>query len=121
MTLTSLLGIARSALLTHQRAIDVTGHNVANAMTPGYSRQRLDMTQANPLNTPWGHIGRGVKDTGVSRVRNWLLDSSVRTESGLLGHAQTLGSFLGQVEAAINEPIWLLTSATLIFLSSTFS
>ena len=121
MTLTSLLGIARSALLTHQRAIDVTGHNVANAMTPGYSRQRLDMTQATPLQSTWGMMGRGVTDTGISRVRDWLLDSSVRSESGMLGHSQTLGSFLGQVEAAINEPSEYGISAALDGLFNAFS
>lgn len=104
MSLISLLGIARTALLTHQRALDVTGHNVANAMTPGYSRQRLDLEAASPLQYPWGMMGRGVTDSGVHRVRDWLLDSSVHRESGMLGRSQTLGSFLEQVEAAINEP-----------------
>ena len=104
MTLISLLGIARSALLTHQRALDVTGHNVANAMTPGYSRQRMDLAAAVPLNSPWGPMGRGVTDTGIIRVRDSLHDANLRRETGLLGHSQTLGTFLGQVEAAINEP-----------------
>ena len=45
MSLTSLLSIARTALLTQQKAIDVTGHNIANANTPGYSRQRLMLQQ----------------------------------------------------------------------------
>jgi len=104
MTLISLLGIARSALITHQRALDVTGHNVANAMTPGYSRQRLDLAAADPSASLLGPMGRGVSDTGITRIRDWLHDSSLRRESGLLGHSQTLGYFLGQVEAAINEP-----------------
>jgi len=77
--------------------------------------------QATPLNTPWGHMGRGVTDTGVSRVRDWLLDSSVRSESGMLGHAQTLGSFLGQVEAAINEPSEYGIGASLDGLFNAFS
>jgi flagellar hook-associated protein 1 FlgK len=42
MSLSSILGIARSALLAHQRAMQVTAHNVANAQTPGYTRQRVD-------------------------------------------------------------------------------
>ena len=121
MTLISLLGIARSALLTHQRALDVTGHNVANAMTPGYSRQRLDLVPASPLNMPSGMMGRGVTDAGVSRVRDWLLDSSVHRESGMLGQSQTLGHFLGQVEAAINEPSEYGVSAALDGLFNAFS
>jgi len=104
MTLISLLGIARSALITHQRALDVTGHNVANAMTPGYTRQRLDILPATPLQTPLGSIGRGVTDSGVQRLRETLLDAALRRESGTLGRSSTLLTFLEQVEGAINEP-----------------
>jgi flagellar hook-associated protein 1 FlgK len=121
MTLISLLGIARSALLTHQRALDVTGHNVANAMTPGYTRQRLDLVPASPLQLPWGTMGRGVTDSGVHRVRDWLLDSSVHRESGYLGYSQTLGTFLTQAEAAINEPSEYGVGAALDGLLDAFS
>ena len=121
MTLISLLGIARSALLTHQRALDVTGHNVANAMTPGYSRQQLDLAAAVPSESPWGPLGRGVTDAGVTRVRDWLHDATVRRETGLLGHSQTLGTHLGQVEAAINEPSEYGIAASLDGLFNAFS
>lgn len=121
MTLISLLGIARSALLTHQRALDVTGHNVANAMTPGYSRQRLDLAAELPSESPWGALGRGVTDTGITRVRDWLHDASLRRETGLLGHSQTLGTLLGQVEAAINEPSEYGIAAALDGLFNAFS
>jgi len=57
MSLSSLLSIARSALLTQRRAMEVTANNVANAQTPGYSRQRLELRAQNPLNTPEGYIG----------------------------------------------------------------
>ena len=121
MTLISLLGIARSALLTHQRAMDVTGHNVANAMTPGYTRQRLDLVTATPQETPLGTIGRGVADHGVYRVRDRLLDGGVRRESGLWGQADTLRTFLGQIEAAVNEPSEFGVAAALDGLLNAFS
>ncbi len=121
MTLISLLSIARTALLTHQRAMDVTGHNVANAMTPGYTRQRLDLVASTPMNTPLGTIGRGVTDSGVSRVRDRFLDAGVRRESGLFGRSDTLGSFLGQVEAAINEPSDFGVTAALDGMLNAFS
>ncbi|MGE0351702.1 MAG: flagellar hook-associated protein FlgK [Gemmatimonadales bacterium] len=104
MSLTSFLSIARSAMVTHQRAMDVTAHNVANAQTPGYSRQRLDLAAAVPLLTPGGAIGRGVTAEGISRARDQFFDSAFRRESGLLGTSTTLRDFLGRVEAAINEP-----------------
>jgi flagellar hook-associated protein 1 FlgK len=104
MSLASLLSIARSAMFTQQRAMSVTAHNVANAQTPGYSRQRLDLSAASPELTPIGPLGRGVTEVGVQRVRNTFFDSRYRSESGLFGNSATMGDFMGQVEAAVNEP-----------------
>lgn len=103
-SIANLLGIARSALGTHQRAIDVTGHNIANAQTPGYSRQRLDMQAAVPLRTPDGLVGRGVTDSGVERLRDRFADDSFRRESALQRRSRTLADMLGQLEAAFGEP-----------------
>ncbi len=104
MSLASLLSIARSAMFAQQNAMSVTAHNVANAQTAGYSRQRLTLTAAAPQLTPMGPIGRGVTEAGIERVRNTFFDSRYRSESGLLGNSATMGDFLGQVEAAIHEP-----------------
>jgi len=104
MSLASLLSIARSAMFAQQRAMTVTAHNVANAQTPGYSRQRIELSAATPEFTPFGPMGRGVTELGIQRVRNTFFDSRYRSESGLLGNSATMGDFLGQVEAAINEP-----------------
>jgi flagellar hook-associated protein 1 len=104
MSLGSLLSIARSALLAHQRAMEVTANNVANVNTPGYSRQRLDLEEATPLSGPFGTLGRGVSDTGVSRARDAFLDAAFRRDSALLGNSSTLTNTLGQVETAFQEP-----------------
>ena len=104
MSLVSLLGIARSALMTQSRAMNVTAHNVANAQTPGYSRQRLDVLAATPMWTALGTVGRGVTDAGINRARADFHDAATRRESGLLGHASTLHDLLGQVEGAFGEP-----------------
>ncbi len=85
MSLTSLLSIARTALLTQQKAIDVTGHNIANASTDGYTRQRLTLEAALPLQTAIGQIGRGVTATGLERIRSQFLDATYRKENGDLG------------------------------------
>jgi flagellar hook-associated protein 1 FlgK len=104
MSLIGLLSIARSALLAQQRAMSVTAHNVANAQTPGYSRQRLDLAAAEPLRLPFGMLGRGVTSPGLGRARDTLLDLALRTDSGGLGHAQTRLDLLGGVENALLEP-----------------
>ncbi|HTO91382.1 MAG TPA: flagellar hook-associated protein FlgK [Candidatus Sulfotelmatobacter sp.] len=104
MSLISLLSIARSALLEQQRAMAVTSHNVANANTPGYTRQRLDLVSETPDQSPWGAIGRGVTDTGITRIRDAFLDISVRGDSGSLGNAQTRFDLLSTVNSALMEP-----------------
>ena len=65
MSIASLLSIAKTALGTHQRAMNVTGHNIANASTPGYTRQRLEIEAMTPQHTPWGTVGRGVTDAAL--------------------------------------------------------
>jgi flagellar hook-associated protein 1 len=104
MSLSSILNIARSALLTQQRAMSVTAHNVANAETPGYTRQRMLLNAATPIRTANGDIGRGVTDRGVTRARDSFFDSAYRRENGMLGSSSTLRDLLGEVEAAIHEP-----------------
>lgn len=104
MSLTSLLSIARSALLTQQKAIDVTGHNIANANTPGYSRQRLMLQPAAPLQTAIGQLGRGVTAASLERFRDQHLEAGYRRENGDLGRFTSQNDVLSEVERAFGEP-----------------
>jgi flagellar hook-associated protein 1 FlgK len=104
MSLTSLLSIARSALLTQQRAIDVTGHNVANANTEGYTRQRLNLAPQPPQLTSIGQLGRGVSAVGIERLRDQFLDAAYRRENGDLGQFTTAQDILTQVGDILGEP-----------------
>lgn len=102
MSLSSLLSIARSALAIQQRSVDVASHNIANASTEGYSRQRLETTPADPLRTPQGTVGRGVTSEGIQRARDQFLDASFRQESGLQGRYDTMKGLLGDVEGIVD-------------------
>ncbi len=104
MSIVNLLSIARSALAAHQRAIDVSGHNIANAGTPGFSRQRITLGTAIAARDPAGPIGRGVQVIDVERVRAGYLDAALRSESGALALSTTMRDRLGDVEAAFGEP-----------------
>ena len=121
MSLQSLLSIARSALGVHQRQLDVTAHNIANASTPGYSRQRLVTTPALPLQLAMYTIGRGVEAVSIERTRNGFYDATYRRDNGLLGKSTTLRDYLGQVETALNEPSDTGLSSSLDSLFSAFS
>ena len=103
MSLNSILSIARSALAMQQRSVDVASHNIANASTEGYRRQRLDLVAEDPLRTPDGTIGRGVTGVGIERARDTFLDASFRQESGLLGRFNTTNQLLSGVESIFDE------------------
>lgn len=103
-SLGSILSIAGSALRTQQEAIDVVAHNLANASTEGYSRQRPILSANSPLTTPSGVFGTGVGMESIQRIRDGMLDGTYRRESSLLGESQLRSGLLGQVEAVLSEP-----------------
>lgn len=104
---TSLRGI-----LAHQRAIDVTGHNVANANTIGYSRQQASLGTVQPLTIGAGAttdgssalLGAGVAIQDYSRVRDSFLDLQFRAQSMRLGEQETMARSLDELEFAFQEP-----------------
>ena len=103
MTQFGLLSIGAGALLSQQCAINVTGNNIANVNTPGYSRQRVNMQTTPPLDTPAGLIGLGVQTTTVERVYDRFLGVQVNDESASLGRWEAQRGMLEQVEVAFDE------------------
>lgn len=85
--LSSLFDIARSALVMSQQALAVTGHNVANVSTPGYSRQTAVLTERPPVNGQPGMVGTGVQTTSIRRY----VDESVNRQ--LTVTQQNLGRY----------------------------
>ncbi|MGE3977795.1 MAG: flagellar hook-associated protein FlgK, partial [Nitrospira sp.] len=83
--LTSLFDIARSALTTSQQALAVTGHNVANVNTPGYSRQEVVLAERPPLNGQPGMTGTGVRATSIRRYTDQFINRQLTTIQQNLG------------------------------------
>jgi len=102
--ISGLLETARRALLAQQFGISVTGHNIANANTTGYSRQRADFVTTPAASTAYGLLGTGVTVASVSRLRNVFVDQQIRTSNSSLSAATSDYNILGQVEATFNEP-----------------
>lgn len=104
------LHIALSALRAQQRALEVAAHNVANAHTPGFSRQQpvLEPARATLASVPGSsratYLGRGVQLSQVRRVRDLFLDAQVRADVQLLGRWEVRRDTLAKVEAVFNEP-----------------
>jgi flagellar hook-associated protein 1 len=99
----SILDTARSALLTHQRALNVTGHNIANVNTVGFSRQRLDLSARDGNEQRFLGIGAGVEAIGITRYRQDFLDTSLRRESGILGFTDRQNQVYFDLESIIGE------------------
>ena len=105
MSTFSGLNIARLGMQAQQKAMEVTGHNVANANTPGYSRQIAHMATTVPI--PYdgkGMLGTGVKVDEISRVRDNFLDMQIRKEKQLSGQWEARSQTLAQIEQIFMEP-----------------
>ena len=99
-----LFSIANSALLTHQRVMQVISQNIANADTPGYSRQEALLQATTPLRQSYGSVGTGVSITTILRKRDVLLDDGFRSSSALASGTEMHRDMLRQVEGVFGEP-----------------
>lgn len=105
------LETARRGLFSQQSALQTTGHNITNANTPGYSRQRVNFgttpAYTNPgFGTPVtaGQMGTGVKVDTVQRVRDDFLDKQYRGENTKYGYWGAKSDALARMEDVLNEP-----------------
>lgn len=105
------LETARRGMFTQQSALHTTGHNIANANTPGYSRQRINFAQTEPypsasMNRPNipGQVGTGVKADSVQRIRESFLDVQYRNETNKLGYSSAKAEAYQKLEQIMNEP-----------------
>lgn len=97
--------IAKSGLFAQQEALNVTSHNIANASTDGYTRQKVNLVTTTPENSLGaGQIGTGVQVASITRVKDDFLDYQTRVENGTQGLYTSKNQFLSQVESVINEP-----------------
>ncbi|GAB4333187.1 MAG: flagellar hook-associated protein FlgK [Dehalococcoidia bacterium] len=111
MALSVGLDTAVKALRAHQLAVDVASHNIANALTPGFSRQRvllrpvgLDGNAYMGRDSLLGRAGMGVDASDVQRVRNPMLDFQARQFLGAQAQFTALANALQQAEFVFNEP-----------------
>jgi flagellar hook-associated protein 1 len=103
-SLNSILSVARSGMLAQQRALQVTGNNIANASTPGYSRQRAEMVPALAITLPQGVLGTGVEVADVTRARDFLLDATLRRDVASFESSSFQERELLRIEAVLAEP-----------------
>lgn len=98
------LEVGRRALMTHQISLQTIGHNIANVDTPGYSRQRVNMTSTYPESSTLGMIGTGVSVSSVKSIKDLFLGVQFRESQKALGNWTYKDKALQQIESLFNEP-----------------
>jgi flagellar hook-associated protein 1 FlgK len=102
VTINSALNLGRDALLTHQLALSVTGQNIANVNTPGYSRQRVNLESTVILSSA-GPVGTGVKAKGVERIYDQFLNAHINEEIQQKGRWEAQNQSLHQTEIIFDQ------------------
>jgi flagellar hook-associated protein 1 FlgK len=99
------LNTGKTGLYAYQSALNVTGHNIANAETPGYTRQVQDQRAASPIrvNQSHGMVGSGVDVTGVNQIRNEYYDLKYRQNNTTFGIYETKAQYMNKIENYFNE------------------
>jgi flagellar hook-associated protein 1 FlgK len=103
------LGTATTALWAQQRGLEVTGQNIANVNTAGYSRQRAELQSVGGNVVPAiyavsNQVGQGVDADKVIRIRDAFLEGRAQIESAATARMTAQDATLGQIEQAFREP-----------------
>lgn len=119
---TAQLGMAAS-----QRALDIVGQNITNINTPGYTKQRLDITSLNFQKGDFYNaksnikVGFGVEMTGISQLRDPFLDAQYRSQISKLGTTDAHAAGFEKITPVFDEATMQGVRAAFISLTSSLS
>lgn len=101
--LTSLMGVAKSGLTAAQAAIAVTGENISNVDTEGYSRRSVNFAEASTYDVASGRIGSGVLTESIQRYFSQYVENQYYDQSSLASRYEDLYTNLSNTESLFNE------------------
>jgi len=101
--ISQILNTAKEALLAHQQAVSVAGHNIANVDTPGYSRQTLSLSSAIPTPQGNGFFGNGVLGLQINRHYDQFMVKKLVDQNSTLSNLEAQQQSMRLVEASFNE------------------
>lgn len=114
-----IFGTATSGLLAFQRALSTTGHNIANANTPGFSRQRVDLQTQTPQVSSAGFIGAGVVTNSVVRYYDQFLVDRVRINTSSSSSLDAFSQYANRIANVLGDADTGLNGALESFFNST--
>src|SRR6185295_15221949 len=98
-----IFGIGVSGLAAAQAGLVTTGHNIANANTDGYHRQRIEQSTITPIRTGSGFFGQGVQVDTVLRAYSQFLDAQVSQAQAQANYQSTLNTQLSQIDNVLAD------------------
>ena len=113
-----VFGISISALQAFQQAINVTSNNVANASTPGYDKETVNLTEAIPQSNGAATVGAGVVVTGISRAYSQAAANQLNTSQSSLGQLNALQNYSNQIDNLFGTTIGGLSTSLQSFYSA---
>jgi flagellar hook-associated protein 1 len=113
-----VFGISVSALQAFQQAINVTSNNIANASTPGYDEESLNLTEAIPQSNGAATVGAGVAVTGISRAYSQAAANQLNTSQSSLGQLTALQNYSSQIDNLFGTTVGGLSTSLQNFYSA---
>lgn len=103
--------IGKRSLMAHSTQIQTAGHNISNADTEGYSRQRVIVKSFEPIYRPDleramvpGQIGQGCDVESINRIKDELLESRIVEQKNVEAYWETRDKYYSMIESVYNEP-----------------
>ena len=115
--MSNAIGISLTALQALQQAIAVTSNNVANANTPGFDDESINLTEAGPQSNGSVMVGAGVDVAGVTRAFSQAETNQLNTSQSALGSLNAQQNFTNQIDNLFGTTANGLTTALQTYFS----
>lgn len=99
-----IIGTSLTGLLTYQRALATVSHNISNAQTEGYSRQRVTTSARQPELYANGFVGTGVQVTGIDRLYDGFITQQIQTVNTAFSRLDSFYELASRVNNMVADP-----------------
>lgn len=103
MSILGIFDIGKTAMFASQTALSVTSHNIANANTPGFSRQEVVLSLASPAQVGGHYMGRGVTVSAIRRQYDRFIESQLLGQRQSQARSEAMDRSWSSVEQTFNE------------------
>ncbi len=113
-----LTQIGVSGLLTTKSALSTVSHNIVNADTEGFTRQRVDIRNIEPMRVGGSYVGQGAVVTGISRISNQFLVDQLRRDTQNFNSYDSYYEFAVRMDSLLGDEATAITPTLQRFFNS---